>query len=268
MIERNYTANAREFQQYNTVQQALKHQIIKTFDPLWLQVIEDDIVAFANVTSRQMMVYLYDSYGGITQNDLVDNNQKKSEPIDPSQPIEKIFRTIQNAVDYANAGHTPFRANQIIAQTYTHLFNSGVLFDACERWNALPLVAKNWTTIKTHFTRSHKTYKPTKGTTPGAGYHATANVAANEFQQDTVEVIATLANAAAMDKGKCDTLMKTNTNLTAKLAALTKQIRLINTKNEAPPQSHTPPPAPWNPQGPRPAPWMTAGRGQGGSGKG
>jgi hypothetical protein len=56
MLEQNYTANAREFQQYNTLQRALKQQIIKTFDPLWLQGIEDDIVVFANVTTRQMMV--------------------------------------------------------------------------------------------------------------------------------------------------------------------------------------------------------------------
>jgi hypothetical protein len=128
------------------------------------------------------------------------------------------------------------------------------LLDACERWNALPLAAKNWKTIKTHFTRAHKTYKLTKGTTTGAGYHATTNAAANEFQQDTVEAITTLTNAAAMDKGKSDTIMTTNANLTATLAALTEKVRLINTKNEAPPQSHTPSPAPWNPQGPRPAP--------------
>jgi hypothetical protein len=234
---------------------------------LWLQGIEDDIVAFANLTAIQMMLYVYVSYGGITQNDLVDNNKKLSEPFDPAQPIETFFRTIQNAVDYADAGHAPFGANQIIAQTYTHLFNSGVLWDACERRNALPLAAKKWTTIKTHFTSAHKTYKVTKGTSTGSGYHATANAAANEFQQDTVEAIDTLANAAEIEKGKFDTFMKTNANLTANLAALTEHVRLINTKNEAPPQSQTPSPAPLNPQGPRPAPWMTAGRGQGGRGR-
>jgi hypothetical protein len=85
-----------------------------------------------------MMVFLFDTYGGITQNDLVDNNKKLAEPFDPDQPIESFSRTIQNAVDYADAGHAPFGVNLIIAQTYTHLFNSGVLLDACEKWNARP----------------------------------------------------------------------------------------------------------------------------------
>jgi hypothetical protein len=138
MIERNYSVNNKEFQAYNVLQWALKQQIIKKIDSLYLQGLEDDVVAFANVSARQMMVFLFDNYGGITQNDLVDNTKKLAEPFDPAQPIESFFRTIQNAVDYAYAGHASFGVKQIIAQTYTHLFNSGVLLDACEKWNAPP----------------------------------------------------------------------------------------------------------------------------------
>jgi hypothetical protein len=81
-----------------------------------------------------MMVLLFDTYGGITHNDLVYNKKKLAEPFEPAQPIESFSRTIKNTVDYTDAGHTPFGVNQIIAQTYTHLFNSGVLLDACEKW--------------------------------------------------------------------------------------------------------------------------------------
>jgi hypothetical protein len=90
MIERNYVSNAKEFQAYNTLQQALNQQIIKTFDSLYLQGLEDDVVAFANVSARQMMVFLFDTYGGITQNNLVDNNKKLAEPFDSAQPIESF----------------------------------------------------------------------------------------------------------------------------------------------------------------------------------
>jgi hypothetical protein len=37
MLERNYAANAKEFQAYNTLQRALNQQIIKPFDILYLQ---------------------------------------------------------------------------------------------------------------------------------------------------------------------------------------------------------------------------------------
>jgi hypothetical protein len=52
MVERNYIANANEFQAYSTLQRALKQQIIKSFDSLYLQGLKDDVVAFANVSSR------------------------------------------------------------------------------------------------------------------------------------------------------------------------------------------------------------------------
>jgi hypothetical protein len=83
-----------------------------------------------------MMVFLFDTYGGITQNDLVDNTKNLAEPFYPAQPIYSLFCTIQNAADYADANHG---MNHIIAQTYTHLLNSGVLLDACEKWNAHPI---------------------------------------------------------------------------------------------------------------------------------
>jgi hypothetical protein len=65
---------------------------------------------------------------------LVDNTKKLAEPFDPTHPPESFFRTIQNAEDYADAGHAPFRVNQIIANTHTHLFNSGVLLNACGKF--------------------------------------------------------------------------------------------------------------------------------------
>jgi hypothetical protein len=51
MLERNYASNAKEFQAYNTLQRTLKQQIIKTFDSLYLQGLEDGVVAFANVSA-------------------------------------------------------------------------------------------------------------------------------------------------------------------------------------------------------------------------
>jgi hypothetical protein len=108
--------------------------------------------------------------------------------------------------------------------------------------------------------------KLTKGTTTGAGYHTAESAAANtEFQQDAVEVIAALVNAAAMEKGKFDTLTTTHSNLTAQVAALTEQVLLVHSKSTAPPN---PAPSPLNAQAPRPPTWLSAGRGQGGCGRG
>jgi phage shock protein A len=74
-----------------------------------------------------------------------------------------------------------------------------------------------------------------------------ANAETREFQQDTVESIANLANAAATYKGVIETLTNTNATLTAQLAAMSEQVRRLNTTNQAPtaaPNAHVPGPAP------------------------
>jgi hypothetical protein len=58
MLVRNYVANLKEFQAYNTLQRALTQSIIKTFDSIYLQGLEDEIVEFANISARQMMGFL------------------------------------------------------------------------------------------------------------------------------------------------------------------------------------------------------------------
>jgi hypothetical protein len=106
---------------------------------------------------------------------------------------------------------------------------------------------KNWINLKAHFTRTHKTYHLTKSMTIGAGYHAANTAATTEFQQDTVEAIANLANATATDKGVIEIITTNNATLTAQLAALSEQVSRLTT-NPAPtavPHVHVPGPAPW-----------------------
>jgi hypothetical protein len=60
-----------------------------------------------------------------------------------------------------------------------------------------------------------------------------------------------LANAAATDKGMIETLATTNATLTSQLAALSEQVRRLNT-NPVPTSAHhvhMPGPAPWAHQG-------------------
>jgi hypothetical protein len=43
---------------FNTVEQALKNQIIMVFEPMYLDILNDDIVGFANTSARAMIDHL------------------------------------------------------------------------------------------------------------------------------------------------------------------------------------------------------------------
>jgi hypothetical protein len=59
-----------DFKTYNTVQSALKKQIITVIEPMYFKILNDDLVGFANTTSLDMLDHLFLSYGIITDVDI------------------------------------------------------------------------------------------------------------------------------------------------------------------------------------------------------
>jgi hypothetical protein len=58
---------------YTSVQQALKKQIISVFEPMYLEVLNENMVGFANISARDMLDRLFGTYGNITAVDLEIN---------------------------------------------------------------------------------------------------------------------------------------------------------------------------------------------------
>jgi hypothetical protein len=58
------------YRTYTSVQQALKKQIISVFEPMYLDVLNDNMVGFTNISARDMLDHLFSNYGDITAVDL------------------------------------------------------------------------------------------------------------------------------------------------------------------------------------------------------
>ena len=63
--------------------QALKLHIIKAIDVVYIDKRRDRYMAFLNVSARDLMSHLFQSYGKITAMDMKEN-KKMEEPIDIS----------------------------------------------------------------------------------------------------------------------------------------------------------------------------------------
>jgi hypothetical protein len=50
----------------NTVEQALKKKIITVFEPMYLEILNNEMVGFANTTAIYMLEHFFLSYGSIT----------------------------------------------------------------------------------------------------------------------------------------------------------------------------------------------------------
>jgi hypothetical protein len=116
---------------YNTVQSALKRQIIGVVKPMYIEILNDDIVGFANTTSRDMLHHLFLSYGSTTAVDIEQNLKNMRKAWDPQQPVETLFKQIQDLVDFAEAGGATIGAAQKLSSAYSKIFKSEKFNSAC-----------------------------------------------------------------------------------------------------------------------------------------
>jgi hypothetical protein len=85
---------------YTSVQQAFKKQIISVFEPMYLDILNDNMVGYVNISERDMLDHLFETYCNITAVDLEFNFEHMRQAWDPQQPVETLFKQIQDCADY------------------------------------------------------------------------------------------------------------------------------------------------------------------------
>jgi hypothetical protein len=70
---------------------------------MYLDALNDSMVGFANISARDMMYHLFSTYGNITAVDLEINFECMRRAWDPQQPVESVFKQIQDCADYSEA---------------------------------------------------------------------------------------------------------------------------------------------------------------------
>jgi hypothetical protein len=147
-----------------------------------------------------MLDHLFETYGNITAADLEINFEHMRRAWDPQQPVETLFKQIQDCADYDIIIDHP----QHITVGYAKIFATCHFMSACRRWNEKPPAEKTWIQFKSQFAAAHGQHKQMQGESAAtAGYHsANAAMAQNEDQmaEATSGALANLATATAADR--------------------------------------------------------------------
>jgi hypothetical protein len=221
-----------DVQTYRTctsVQQALKNQIISVFEPMYLDILNDNMVGYANISARDNLDHLFETYGNITAVNLEIIFEYMRRAWDPQQPVESLFKHIQHCADYSEAGGVLIGNPQQINVGYAKIFATGHFMSACRRWNEKHAIEKTWTQFKSHFAAAHRQHKQMQGESAAtAGYHsANAAVTHNEDQmaEATIGSLANLATATAADRGVVAALAQANSRLAKQLEDNSNELR-------------------------------------------
>jgi hypothetical protein len=121
------------------------------------------MLGYANISARDMLEHLFETYVNITAVDLEINLEHMRRAWDPQQPVTTFFKQIQDCADYSEAGGVPIGPLQQINVGYVQIFATGHFMSACRRWNEKPAADKTWTHFKSNFAAAHRQHNQIQG---------------------------------------------------------------------------------------------------------
>jgi hypothetical protein len=109
---------------------------------MYLDILNDNMVGYTNISARYMLDHLFETYGNITAVDLGINFEHMRRAWDPQQPVESLFKQIQDCAYYSEARGVLIGHPQQINAGFTKIFATGHFMSACCRWNEKVTVEK------------------------------------------------------------------------------------------------------------------------------
>jgi hypothetical protein len=90
------------------------------------------MVSYANISASDMLDHLFGTYGNITAVNLEINFEHMCPAWYPQQPVESLFKHIQDCADYHEAGGILIGHPQQINVGYAKIFATGHFMSACQ----------------------------------------------------------------------------------------------------------------------------------------
>jgi hypothetical protein len=199
---------------------------------MYLDILNENMVGYANISARDMLDHLFETYGNITAVDLEINFEHMRRAWDPQRPVESLFKRIQDCADYSEAGGVLIGHPQQINVWNAKIFATGHFMRACRRWNEKHAITITRSQFKSHFAAAHCQHKKMQGESAATtGYHsANAAVSHNEDQmaESIIGALSNLATSTAADRGLVAALTQANARIAKQLEDNSKELRELN----------------------------------------
>jgi hypothetical protein len=152
----------RLFREVQGVEKALIQQIVKAVEAPYLAAIRDRGSNSLRGPIKSILTHLQTLYGRVSPQMLEDREQElRNMPYNAKYPIDMVFNSVMDFVDYAELAEQPVTQKQTVAKAYTILNKTGRFKTAITEWNRKQEVNKTWINFKTHFRQAHQEFRET-----------------------------------------------------------------------------------------------------------
>ena len=105
--KREHKELTRKFRLFKAVDNSLKNQLINAIDNIYIKDLRDRVTGFATRSVRDILWYLYQTYGSVTSVQLTANYERFRAPYDGSTDLEPYFNGIDDCLFMADKANQP-----------------------------------------------------------------------------------------------------------------------------------------------------------------
>lgn len=138
---------------------ALRQQIIQAVEPQYLDNLADEHTGFEAVTPLQMIEYLQEHHGRITDTDLETNNIELKKPIDLDKSIDDFWKRVKDCQTLAHNGGAPYTDAQILSIVRPLFRQTGAFEYNLRQFNACPQAQQTLANFKTAMIKAWDTHQ-------------------------------------------------------------------------------------------------------------
>jgi hypothetical protein len=169
-INRVYTAALAEMVEYRKIHQLLKKQILDAIDPLFLAVLEDGAMGFADVSAAALVTHLTTKYGKLTGDAKDANTASLDLPWNPDDPLETIWTRLAAIKLIAFDAGQPIPDDLIVRKTLHVIEKTGIFDDYARRWRERPEADQTYVEFE-HFFEAADEERHRRLTAQDGGFH-------------------------------------------------------------------------------------------------
>ena len=150
------TEKIRQFDEYNVIMQALRKQIVDTVEENFIMSLRNMYTRYSSVHPKDLLAYLFETYGKITPEDVIANEKKLIEDWDGNEAFEVIIERVNNCIDFANEAGRDYTDKQIMDRVFVIVANTGLYADDLKIWKKRPEDEKSWPEFFKNLCSTHR----------------------------------------------------------------------------------------------------------------
>ena len=216
--KREHEVSTREFLLLKAVDNALKNQVVNAIDDIYIKDLQDRVTVFATRPVREVLQYLYQTYGSAMTVQLTANDERFRAPYDGSTDLEAYFNSIDDCLFMADKANQPYSEGQTLTAASSAITQSQPFPLAMQECHKLSAVARTWAAFKSTLLVEQKS-KRDNGVAPTSAYAKNAHGGA------AVEALNNLAAATTSDRQAADNQAEAVANLASVDQQLAHQLQ-------------------------------------------